>query len=382
MFDSKQLSRNIKAFRVGKGLSQTGLAALLGISPQSVSKWESGVSVPDIENLCLMAQVLNVTVDGLLHTAESGKAALMGIDGGGSKTEFVLFTPNGELLDRLVLGPCNPNAISLEESAQLLRSGIDALTSIHGPVRGIYIGASGFLTGGNGKKIQSILSGAYPTTQILCETDIMNVIASATDAESCVAVICGTGAIVFAKDGENLTRLSGWGYLLSESGSGYDIGRDVLRAALADSEGMGENTALTALVAQRLGAPVSDCIQQVYLHDQSYIAAFAPLAFAAYAAGDAVAGEIIEKNAKGLAAMINFAAERYGCGKKAILSGGLITGNQVYFDTVKKYLAEDLRVDIPRVPQVIGACRRCAKMLGIDAARFDKRLLAQYQERG
>ena len=52
MFNSEVLASNITAFRKAKGISQQALAAALSISPQSVSKWECGASVPDIENLC------------------------------------------------------------------------------------------------------------------------------------------------------------------------------------------------------------------------------------------------------------------------------------------------------------------------------------------
>ena len=51
MFDAKVIQNNIKKFRSIKGLSQTDLAILLKISPQSVSKWERGNSLPDIENI-------------------------------------------------------------------------------------------------------------------------------------------------------------------------------------------------------------------------------------------------------------------------------------------------------------------------------------------
>ena len=48
MFNIEQLSQNIKKFRTAKSLSQMELAAVLGVSAQSVSKWECGISVPDI----------------------------------------------------------------------------------------------------------------------------------------------------------------------------------------------------------------------------------------------------------------------------------------------------------------------------------------------
>lgn len=382
MFQMKQLAENIRKYRNAKKMTQTELAAILKISPQSVSKWECAQTVPDIENLCLIAKVLNVSVDQLLGSERLYGKVMIGIDGGGSKTEFVLFAEDGTIFERLVLGACNPNAVGIEESAALLQQGIDELMQSHRDVCGIYVGASGFLTGGNGKKIKSILSKAYPQIQIRCETDIMNVIASGTDEESCVAVICGTGSIVFAKERERLTKLSGWGFLLSSSGSGYDIGRDALRAALGDVEGLTEKTRITSLVETKLSAPVSQCVQEVYQHDQSYVAAFTPLVFDAYQQGDAVAERILKENAGSLAGVINHAAKNYDCGRRIILSGGLLTGNKIFLQMVCNALDPDISVTVPNVPQVLGACRLCAKMCGVDIGEMDGKLISQYYERG
>ncbi len=383
MFQTKRLAENIKKFRSAKGMTQTELAGILKISPQSVSKWECALTVPDIENLWLMAQILDVSVDQLLGSGKNQSKRMIGVDGGGSKTEFVLFTEDGTVLERLTLGACNPNAVGLNESAALLKQGIDALIAEHGNVCGIYVGSSGFLTGGNGKKIKAILSKAYPQIKIQCETDILNVIATGTDAENCIAVICGTGSIVYAKERERLTKLTGWGFLLSSSGSGYDIGRDALRAALGDVEGLSEKTLITGLVETKLGAPASECIQEVYKHDQSYVASFTPLVFDAYEKGDPVARKIITENAKSLAEVINHAARNYDCGKKVILSGGLLTGNKTFASLVTENLDPDISCRIPQIPQVLGACRLCAKMCGIDIRKINDKLISQYNnERG
>ena len=382
MFQMKYLAENIRKYRSAKKLTQTELASILKISPQSVSKWECAQTSPDIENLCLIASVLEVSVDQLLGSDQFHGKVMIGIDGGGSKTEFVLFAEDGTVFERLLLGACNPNAVGIEESAVLLQRGIDELMEAHREVCGIYVGSSGFLTGGNGKKIRSILSKVYPQIKIRCETDILNVIAAGTDEENCVAVICGTGSVVYAKEREELTKLSGWGFLLSGSGSGYDIGRDALRAALGDAEGLTENTLITSLVETKLGTPVSQCVQEVYQHDQSYVASFTPLVFDAYGRGDAVAKRILIENANSLAELINHAARNYDCGKKVILSGGLLTGNEVFLQLVRDALDPDLTVMIPDIPQVLGACRLCAKMCGVDISKMDEKLISQYHERG
>ncbi len=380
MFLPKQLAKNIRQFRHAKGMTQTELAAVLHLSPQSISKWERGQAVPDIENLCAMAQALNTTADLLLGTGTQKGKAMLGIDGGGSKTEFLLFTRDGKVLERLVLGPCNPNAIGLEQCIAVLRRGIDAMLESCSDLQGVFVGASGFFTGGNGKKVCSQLRSAYPGILFRCQSDIMNVIAAGTDGENCAAAICGTGSVLFAKEGDRLSQIGGWGYLLSKGGSGYDIGRAVLCAALEDVQVLGERTLLTEFVQARLNAPVETCISEVYKHDQSFVASFAPLAFAAAERGDRVAEQILSDQAQELARVINSAVEKHNCDHKVILSGGLLTGSAVFARQVLENLRPGISALILEVPQIVGACRLCAKLCGADTPELMDTLCREYNK--
>lgn len=60
------LSENLKIFRKKKGLSQEELAVRLNVVRQTISKWEKGLSVPDSEMLCTVAEVLDVPTGTLL----------------------------------------------------------------------------------------------------------------------------------------------------------------------------------------------------------------------------------------------------------------------------------------------------------------------------
>ena len=60
------LSEKIIMLRKKYGWSQEELAERLDISRQSVSKWESGVSIPDLERIVSMSQLFGVTTDYLL----------------------------------------------------------------------------------------------------------------------------------------------------------------------------------------------------------------------------------------------------------------------------------------------------------------------------
>lgn len=378
MFNLQALSTNMKIYRKAKGISQNSLATMLGISPQSVSKWECGLSTPGVEHLCLISDILGVSLDVLLANTSEQKRVLIGVDGGGTKTEFIMFTEDGIILEKLLLGPCNPNAIGIEASLKVLVSGINTLLSINSSVSGIYIGAAGFLLGNNAPQIRNSLKKHYPQIKIKCSTDILNVVASATDAENCVAAICGTGSAVLVKEGDQLTRLGGWGYILNRSGSGYDIGRDALCAASAEMDGMGEHTLITELVRSKTGESVSDIVEKVYKNDQSYVASFSCDVFYAYSKGDKIAEKILNENAEGLSKIINHAIKHYNSGNKLILSGGIATKNPAFVEIMKKFLVPGIEIIIPEYSQSLGVCVLCAKNCGVKTEGLIEKLAKQY----
>ncbi len=60
------INEQIAALRKARGVSQTELGLALGVSSQAVSKWEKGISCPDIMLLPSIAAYFEVTVDELL----------------------------------------------------------------------------------------------------------------------------------------------------------------------------------------------------------------------------------------------------------------------------------------------------------------------------
>lgn len=56
----------LKELRINKGISQLGLAEILGMSQQAIGKWETGKATPDYENLKKLASFFNVSTDYLL----------------------------------------------------------------------------------------------------------------------------------------------------------------------------------------------------------------------------------------------------------------------------------------------------------------------------
>ncbi|MCR5090914.1 MAG: helix-turn-helix domain-containing protein [Oscillospiraceae bacterium] len=57
---------NLQAIRKKNQLSQEGLAEMLGVSRQAVSKWELGEGYPEVDKLLILSKKLNISLDSLL----------------------------------------------------------------------------------------------------------------------------------------------------------------------------------------------------------------------------------------------------------------------------------------------------------------------------
>lgn len=64
------LNEKLQELRKESNLSQEKVAELVGVSRQSVSKWEIGLSKPDTENLIHLVEIYNVSLDELIGVAE------------------------------------------------------------------------------------------------------------------------------------------------------------------------------------------------------------------------------------------------------------------------------------------------------------------------
>lgn len=74
------IGKNIAKYRKAKGLTQEELGAMIGITNQAVSKWESEVSMPDIMLLPEIANALNITLDDLYGIAKEPEKVSVSAD--------------------------------------------------------------------------------------------------------------------------------------------------------------------------------------------------------------------------------------------------------------------------------------------------------------
>jgi len=70
----------IAELRKQKGLTQEKLADIIGVSAQSVSKWENSATMPDIMLLPMIADIFDVTIDSLFGKTVVKKSDVVSVD--------------------------------------------------------------------------------------------------------------------------------------------------------------------------------------------------------------------------------------------------------------------------------------------------------------
>ncbi|MDP3047271.1 MAG: BadF/BadG/BcrA/BcrD ATPase family protein [Chloroflexota bacterium] len=226
---------------------------------------------------------------------------VLGVDGGGTKTTAILLDRGGSVLGRGQAGPSNRYAVGDATAGVELRRAIEAALErgnvAAADVRVICLGMAGVDRPGDSAAVTSVVRGILPAAEVLVHNDALIALAGGVGRLYGVVLIAGTGAIAYGVDAQRHSRrASGWGHLLGDEGSGYDIGLRALRAVLRAHDGRGPATTLTARVlsAWNLNRP-EDLIGLVYAPDfpRRRIASLLPLVDEAVGAGDAVARELL-----------------------------------------------------------------------------------------
>jgi N-acetylglucosamine kinase-like BadF-type ATPase len=173
----------------------------------------------------------------------------LGIDGGASKTAFVLEDESGKILGRAETGPSNWLSSGKEEAGRNISAGIRQLNSVPDVV------GCGFAGAGRPEGLQfykDSLSALLPAAQIFVETDAFISYMGAIGLEPGVLLIAGTGSIAIGRRADGtMIRVGGWGPIFGDEGSGFWIGREVIQTALRANDA-GEEAEFVSSVCERL----------------------------------------------------------------------------------------------------------------------------------
>ncbi len=242
--------------------------------------------------------------------------AVIGIDGGGTATRALVLDERGKELGRAEGGPAlidRPGSpIDIEAVAATVQRAA-AAAGVELPAAALCAGFAGVGRELERRAVEEALTGRLAARARVI-TDAEAAHSDAFGDGPGLLVIAGTGSMALgrAEDGRE-ARTGGWGLLLGDEGSGYDIGLSGLRAAARAADGRGKTTELLARLMAELGlARPEELIPWAARAPKTAIAALAPTVCELAIAGDEVAAEIVAAAVASLAAHVDALLARLG----------------------------------------------------------------------
>jgi N-acetylglucosamine kinase-like BadF-type ATPase len=224
----------------------------------------------------------------------------LGIDGGGTKTRCLLGDETRPLATATT-GGSNIIRLGDAQAREALHTAIHQACSAArispDQIRAISIGVAGASIPEVAAKIRGILSELTPQISpagIEVVGDNVIALEAAFGAGPGVIAIAGTGSIVYGRDAAGrIARAGGWGFAISDEGSGHWIGRRAISAIL-QARDQGLETVLAAMVLQawKLTA-IDDLVQQANSTPPPDFPRLFPIVVHAAAEGDAIAHELL-----------------------------------------------------------------------------------------
>jgi N-acetylglucosamine kinase-like BadF-type ATPase len=244
-------------------------------------------------------------------------AYYLGIDGGGTKTRCVLGDET-TVIAKATTGGCSVIRLGEQQAREALHSAIRQVCAAAkispDRVSAICIGATGTARPEIAAKIRSIITELIPEiarTKIEVVGDTVIALEAAFGAGPGVIAIAGTGSIVYGRDAAGrIARAGGWGFAISDEGSGYWIGRRAISAILSARD-QGLETALTAMVLQAWKlTTIDELVQQSNSTPQPDFPRLFPIVLRAADEADFIARELLSDAGAKLAALAAIVVRR------------------------------------------------------------------------
>jgi N-acetylmuramic acid 6-phosphate etherase len=205
---------------------------------------------------------------------------ILGIEGGGTKTEWVLLDHAGTVLRQGATAASNLRLISDEALARLF--------SVL-PPDADHVGAflAGCATEEDRIRLRRLVVANWPQARIAVGSDRDSGLATAFHDGDGIVVIAGTGAAIHGRKGEQIEKAGGWGQLLGDRGGGFDLARRGLRLVLTHYDLNQRITPLAEEILRTLGLnQLSDLVGWAMQADKMSVARLAPAIFHAAKHGE------------------------------------------------------------------------------------------------
>ena len=284
---------------------------------------------------------------------------IVGIDGGGTKTVGLLVSEKGEEIVKTQTGPSNYHVVGTEQTKRVLDEIIQKLTVDIGKTEldsiRFCLGMAGLGREEDRKIIGQICDGIGIGKNRILTHDAHIALVGGIGKQVGVIVTSGTGSIAYGIDqyGQE-ARAGGWGYLLGDEGSGYDIGIKGLQAVARTADKREPPTELTRLMLNQLELNnPSEIIQWTHAASRDDIAELSKVVFKAVEIGDKKARMLIDSAVRELMLAIETVVMMldFTDSFEILLSGGNLIHQPILADKLSKWIERNVGGAIVTLPK-------------------------------
>lgn len=273
-----------------------------------------------------------------------GEPCFIGVDGGGSKTDFILTKTSGEEITRVTTIGTNPGIYGTAQATRTLIQGLRQLLQ-KGGKKQTDVQLVLMCMSGNQPYWQEVARQMTGWGRVVSHIDSEPVLYLCAPEGSALVMHGGTGSYVAARqaDGQGVFA-GGLGYTLGDPGSGYDLSWRAFKLTFFQIQGWAPEGKLAEAVKQHSGRDNYEALSQwLYSHEERSraIASFAPHLIKLAEEGDEESLKILRESIDGLAFIACTVAERIGLPNDQTLPCGL-SGPVINHSLSQKILAEQL----------------------------------------
>jgi N-acetylglucosamine kinase-like BadF-type ATPase len=300
----------------------------------------------------------------------------LAVDGGNSKTDVAVVSADGNVLGFARGRASSPHHIGVEGTVEIVAELIEE--ALGSPPQGRVADVAALLMAGvdfpaEEDEVRAAVAARGWADEISVGNDTFAVLRAGTERGWGVAVVCGAGinCVGVAPDGRH-ARFPALGATTGDWGGGFDVGLAATSAAARSEDGRGPTTSLERLVPAHFGVRTPlELAEEIHRGSipMSRLEELPPVVFAAAAAADAVAVQIVDRLASEVVALSRVALERLDLTEQPVellLGGGLLqAGDGRLLDRIEAGMREvgtEITVRRSSSPPIVGAV-----LLALDA---------------
>lgn len=288
----------------------------------------------------------------------------LGIDGGGSKTQFALCDENGRIIREYTTSGVSYREIGIEKVCELLKDGTDYMLKGYSNVTGACFGMPCFGENpADDMKAEEQIRKTLAPVPLTIINDVAAAWAGTLAFESGIIILAGTGSMALGRDIHGvIKRTGGWSEFFSDEGSCYWLGKRTLQLFSKQSDGRLPKNRLYDIVRAHFSLEndidIVGIVETKIMSTRRDVAALQILLYQAAQEGDESARQMYLSAAREIASMIKALRAKMDLRPDSPWSyaGGVFNVKNLILDPLRECLEDlDMCFVRPRLTPVDGA---------------------------